>query len=536
MKKILIYILVPLILTAAVITGYKMLKKSEPDYIFLITLDTTRADFVKYSTGRDNGVTPHLARLAQEGVYFENAYALIPITLPSHASMLYSKSPHTLKIYNNGQPRNLPFPSLAQLLRSKGYYTGAVISLGVLKAEFGLSKGFEDYIENFRPYFWYKNAEEVNRDAFKLIKEKARKKSFFWIHYSDPHEPYYTPLLGGSFTVLLNDSQVFQSKSTEQPLVKLELEIKPGKNILTLKSEPPADAKARLIRIGFYTYQNFSITSEQNPGFMEVTTPKWRRVKVKNKVNCYTQKKESQVVLVNKSNKNLPIKVKFLYRMLERPKSRVRLYRQEVRYMDSRLGRLIAFLKENHIYEKSAFVIMGDHGEGLGEYNRHYGHIHYLHKIYTRVPLIILGPGIKQRGKQDTLVSTLNVAPTILDMANIKKPYFMDGQSVFKPIEPKKLLLETYSPEAYFDSFAIIDYPYQVLFFPGRTEDRIEYVNLVKDIWGTTNIKDFMEDKKIKAELLESVLKISRIITATKGKVGKINERHKEILESLGYL
>ena len=52
MKKILIYALAPLILIAVVITGYKVLKQGGSDYIFLITLDTTRADFVKYSTGR----------------------------------------------------------------------------------------------------------------------------------------------------------------------------------------------------------------------------------------------------------------------------------------------------------------------------------------------------------------------------------------------------------------------------------------------------------------------------------------------------
>jgi arylsulfatase A-like enzyme len=152
------------------------------------------------------------------------------------------------------------------------------------------------------------------------------------------------------------------------------------------------------------------------------------------------------------------------------------------------------------------------------------------------VPLIVSGRGIKLRGERDELVSNLNIAPTILDLAGIKKPEFMDGRSLLKSLKPKKLLLETYSPEAYFDAFSIIDYPYQILFFPGREEEKIEYINLEKDTWGTTNIKDFMENKKIKAELLEAVLKISRIITATKGKPGKINDRHKEILESLGYI
>lgn len=536
MKKTLIYIFVPLVILVIAVAGYLVTKKSGPDYIFFITLDTTRADFIKYSTGRDNRATSQLAKLAKEGIYYDKAYSLIPITLPSHAAMFYSKPPHVLKIYNNGQPQKLPYPSLAQILSSKGYYTGAVVSLGVLKSEFGLNKGFEDYIENFRQYFWYKSAEEVNRDAFKLIKEKARKKSFFWLHYSDPHEPYYPPFFGGRFTVSLNDENVFQCKSTEQPLVKLELEIKPGKNILHLQNDPPDDVKKRRIIIGFYTYHRFSITTPQDPDLLEVTKPKWRTVKVRGKTNIYTRKENSRVILTNKSDKNLTVNVKFLYRMLEKPRSRVSLYRREIRYMDNQVGKLIDFLKENNIYKKSTIIIMGDHGEGMGEYKTHYGHIHYLHKVYTRVPLILLGKGITGRGKQEDLVSNLNIAPTILDIAGIKKPEFMDGQSLLQPLKPKRLLQETYSPEAFFDGFAIIDYPYQVLFFPGREDEKIEYINLEKDTWGTTNIKDFMTEKKIKGELLDAVLKISRIITATKGKPGKINERHQEILESLGYV
>lgn len=541
-KKILIYILIILALLAAAIISFRVLKKEPPDHIFFITLDTTRADFIKYTQGRKNRDTPRLAQLAGEGIYFEKAYSLIPITLPSHAAMFYSKPPHELKVYNNSEPRKIPYPSLAQILKSKGYYTGAVISLGVVKAEFGLDKGFDDYIENFRPFFWYKNADEVNQDAFKLIKEKARKKSFFWIHYSDPHEPYYPPYYTGNFNIFLNDTQVFQSKSTEQPLVQLNLEIKPGKNKLRLQSEPPQDLKRKRVEVGFYTYQNFSIKSDKNPEALKVIPPKWREVRVKDKENCYSKKEVSELELINNSKDNIRVEVRFLYRMLEKPESRFRLYRREVRYMDDQLGKLIDFLKENKLYEKSVFIIMGDHGEGLGEYKTpgqkkgHYGHIHYLHKIYTRVPLIIFGHGIKERGQRQELVSNLNIAPTILDIADIKKPKFMLGESLFKSLKPRKLLLETYSPEAFFDCFSVIDYPFQVLFYPGRPEEKIEYVNLDKDVWGITNIKDFITDKKIKQELLDAVLKISRIITATKGRSGVVNERHKDILESLGYL
>ncbi len=129
---------------------------TSPRWIFFITLDTTRADHINYTPG--NSQTPNLAALAAEGIYFKHAYSLIPITLPSHTSMFYSMPPHRMKIYNNGQDHKITKPSVTQLLKSKGFNTSAVISLGVLKGDFGLNKGFDTYIENFTPGLWAKDA------------------------------------------------------------------------------------------------------------------------------------------------------------------------------------------------------------------------------------------------------------------------------------------------------------------------------------------------------------------------------------------
>ena len=238
---------------------------SQPTYIFLVTLDTTRADHIDYSlTG--NTVTPHLAELASYGQYFENAYALIPITLPSHASMFYSLPPHQLQIYNNGQIHKVSLPSLTQLLKGNGFITGAVISLGVLKAEFGLDKGFDHYIENFKPYLWTKHADEVNQDAFRLIpqtlREKPGEKYFFWIHYSDPHEPYFPPDESGTFSIMVNNLEVFRSPSTEQPAVDIEFTLAPGKNSIVFNTEVPAnfnDYAGGPVQVRYIKYQDFSL-------------------------------------------------------------------------------------------------------------------------------------------------------------------------------------------------------------------------------------------------------------------------------------
>jgi len=110
---------------------------SETKYFFLITLDTTRADHIDYSLS-DNDQTPNLAKLASDGIYYKNAFSLIPITLPSHANMFYSLPPHKLEVFNNGEIVNVDHNNIAQLLKEDGFSTKGVISLGVLKSDFGL--------------------------------------------------------------------------------------------------------------------------------------------------------------------------------------------------------------------------------------------------------------------------------------------------------------------------------------------------------------------------------------------------------------
>jgi arylsulfatase A-like enzyme len=214
--------------------------------------------------------------------------------------------------------------------------------------------------------------------------------------------------------------------------------------------------------------------------------------------------------------------------------SRKRLYKEEIKFMDRQLGKFLDFLKKENLYDHAVFIIMGDHGEGLGEYRDYFGHIHFLNRPAVKVPLIIAGKGINSRGKRQELVSNLNIAPTLLDIAGIEKPGFMLGHSLLKLLPQTKLLLETYAPEAYFDAFSIIDYPYQVIFYPGRRGEKLEFFDLESQVAG--GIENKNQQGKIRAELVNSVLKISRIITATKGKIGGVSERHQEILKSLGYL
>lgn len=515
--------------------------KAKPEYIFLITLDTTRADHVNYSL-ENNNQTPNLARLAADGVRYNNAFSLIPITLPSHAAMFYSLPPHQLKIYNNQQFCEVPRQSLAQVMKKNGYATGAVISLGVLEKIFGLHHGFDQYFENFRKGVWYKYGEEVNRDTFEMLKGNSPKKGFYWIHYSDPHGPYYTPeYRGGKFTAALNGNTVFTCDAIDQMTVDVEVELKPGRNLLNLKTRLPRKIRENKdVIVGLISYMDFNPNPDRLPENLEMKVPiDWFKFSFRGDTNFNCQHRRSRVYFTNKSGKPMKVRLSFVYKIIESSSSSRALYKEEMIYMDRCIGELMDFLKKKGIYDRSAFIIYGDHAEGLGEHKELVGHEHYLNRIYTQVPLILSGVGFPKGEVSDHVASNLNIAPTIFQLAGIGKPDYMLGDSLLSPGKEKKLLLETYAPEAYHDGFSLISYPHQIIHYPDRDTEKLEYIDLSDrgDLLGIDDKLDQKENQQIKTRLRNEIVKLARSLQKLKQKSGKkVSEKHKEILKSLGYL
>ena len=211
-------------------------------------------------------------------------------------------------------------------------------------------------------------------------------------------------------------------------------------------------------------------------------------------------------------------------------------YTQEVAFMDKAFKQLIEFLKKNEMFDQSAFVIIGDHGEGLGEYRAHYGHINYLNKMYTQVPLIIAGKGIQKKGRRDELVSILDTAPTILDLANLEQPKFMQGKSLLKKIQNKRLILETYEPEARKSGFSIIEWPHQIIYYPKRFKNQLELYNLKNDRYGIRNILQTPAALKVKIRLFNAIKKVAGLLLKMKTGSMELSPEALEILESLGYI
>jgi len=290
--------------------------------ILLVTLDTTRADVV----GPDaKGVTtPAFNAVAARGRVFRQAYATVPETLPSHASMLTGLYPAGHGVHENGRTLPAGHALAPARLREAGYRTAAFVSSYILAKRFGLARGFDTYDDEMPAGRAERTAAQVTDAAVAYLERDARAGGadpgrppvFLWVHYFDPHAPY----------------------------------------------QPPEPFAARF-----------------------AGTP----------------------------------------------------YLGEVAAMDAGLGRLVRAF-ETHAPGPTAVIVVGDHGEGLGEHGEAL-HGNLLYQSTVHVPLVVSGPGIAA-GPSDAPVSIRRVFHTILDLGGLDAAHSLRGA------EPEIVLGEAMKP------------------------------------------------------------------------------------------
>jgi len=103
-------------------------------------------------------------------------------------------------------------------------------------------------------------------------------------------------------------------------------------------------------------------------------------------------------------------------------------YLGEIAYMDQVLGRLVAWLKAAGAWERTLVVLVGDHGESLGEHGEA-AHTFFVYDATQHVPLIVRTPW-GDRGRSAAQVSTVDLMPTVLDLVGLAPEAGIDGRSL----------------------------------------------------------------------------------------------------------
>lgn len=168
--------------------------------VFLIVVDTLRSDHLPFY-GYSGVETPALSALRQESILFEKAYSHVPLTLPSHASLLTGTLPAVHGVLDNGGYRLDPsVPTLAEILKQQGYATGAAVSAIVLAGTSGISRGFDFYDDAIEPSSLGQPSGEVRRAGdetagllIRWLDGMKQPRVFGFLHLYEPHAPYEPP-------------------------------------------------------------------------------------------------------------------------------------------------------------------------------------------------------------------------------------------------------------------------------------------------------------------------------------------------------
>jgi len=194
--------------------------KDHPNILFIM-IDALRYDCVSLYDSEIN--TPNIQKLGEDGIYFTNSFNNCSWTKPSVISMITALYPtqHNVRIYKN--TINPELVTLPEVLREMGYYTIGFQNNPHLGISSNFHRGF-NYFESFHqsldprlPKFMmsvthkriirsiltlfrafeipevrnYKSADEITNIALESIKANSDKRFFMYLHYMDPHKPYF---------------------------------------------------------------------------------------------------------------------------------------------------------------------------------------------------------------------------------------------------------------------------------------------------------------------------------------------------------
>jgi arylsulfatase A-like enzyme len=194
---------------------------SKPNLI-LVMVDTLRADHLSCYGGAHAVATPNLCRIAGDGGTRFAGFSHSSWTKPATATLLTSLVPTSHQAMSKTAALPGEVETLAEALQRHGYTTGGIVSNTNLTEAFGFAQGFDEYqylgpdylfgaresssklvlyqilrrvyfmaVPGLRFGDFYQDSAVVNERAFEFLDRHAGSRFFLFLHYMDPHDPYF---------------------------------------------------------------------------------------------------------------------------------------------------------------------------------------------------------------------------------------------------------------------------------------------------------------------------------------------------------
>jgi N-acetylglucosamine-6-sulfatase len=420
----------------------KLLKVSKevPRNIIFILTDDHRYDALGFLHAQSFIKTPNLDRLAREGAYLPNAFVTTSLCSPSRASILTGLYAHKHKVVDNNNPVSKDLVFYSQYLQQSGYQT-AMVGKWHMGGDFDDPQRGFDYWVSFKgqgSYLPEKNGLNVNG---KHVAQKG--------YITDELTDYAIDFL--------------KNRNTHKPFM-LYLSHK-GVHADFI----PADRNK-----GMSKNDSF-----KPPLTMEIGTHKGAPMWVQNQRNSWHG-------------------VEFPYHSSLNIGEYYKRYAETLYGIDESVGRIMEYLKEEGLLESTLIIYMGDNGFQFGEHGLIDKRTAY--EASMRVPMLAYCPQLIKPGTVvKEVVANIDIAPTILAVAGLKAPGYMDGQSFLPFLEGKtqpwrKGLLYEYYWERNFP---------QTPTMHAIRGDRYKYIHY-NGIWDTDELYDLQADPLETENLIRS--------------------------------
>jgi choline-sulfatase len=372
-------------------------RRSRPD-ILLIMADQLAPSALPFH-GNTVTVAPTLSSLAESGVVFDAAYTASPLCSPARASLLTGMLPSRTSVYDNAAEFSSAIPTFAHYLRTAGYRTVLAgkmhfcgpdqlhgfeerLTTDIYPADFGWTPDWD--LPHDRPS-WYHDMSSVteagpcvrsNQLDFDEEVTFAAERSLFGHIRSGDERPF---------------CYVVSYTHPHDPFT--------------------------IPRQWWDLYEGTDIPLPRHagPGGLHPHERRLRAVCAMNDVRLT----DDQV------------------------RSARRAYCGSISFVDDQIARLLSVLRETGRLDDTVVIVTSDHGEMLGERGAWYKMSFY--EGSARVPLLVSSPGRVMRGgfrpgRVGAAVSTMDLLPTLVDLAGGEDANRDDGATLVGPLDGHSLL------------------------------------------------------------------------------------------------
>lgn len=410
-------------------------KDSKPRNVVFILTDDHRFDFMGFTGKLPWLQTPNMDRLYKDGAWFKNAFVTTSLCSPSRASILTGAYSHVHTIVDNQAPEPANLIYFPQYLQKAGYQTAFLGKWHMGDEDDHPRSGFHHW-ESFKGQGVYYNptlninGKQTAYTDSSYTTDLLTNHSIKWLKERDKSKPFFLYL---------------SHKSVHSPVT-------------------PAKRHA-----GIYKNQKYVLPSTYfqtlSDDYKKLDWPEW----VKQQRYSWHG-------------------VDYLYHSHQKIEELVQTYCETLMSVDESIGSVLDYLKQEGLDKSTLIVYMGDNGFSFGEHGlidkRHF------YEESVKVPFLVYCPELFSGGKTvNKMVQNIDIAPTVLECAGLKKPSHLPGKSILPLLKGDST---HWRDKVFYEYYWEYDFPMTPTVFGVRT-DKYKYIRY-QGIWDTNELYDLEKD------------------------------------------